>query len=262
MSPAPLTDRPTDAAFASQFLIFPALTQPLIPFSAPSPSARLRHEPGPLQRAARAAPARSQRARRAALPQAPRGAARARGALRQGKGTGRTKGDVGGAGAAEWTRFCSPPLPCCSPSFSSSPPASAAKPGQVGGGAERTDRASLAPPARPVPVGAALLSAGSARAGVGGGFLGSRQGALCPGRPPRGTRHVGGAGMSGGPEGFWGVPGRVTGVSRLLNPALGPGCPAGCGVRAHRPGLLQLGAPGLRRPHAEGRRVGSLSLMS
>lgn len=62
------------------------------------------------------------------------------GALRQAKGTGRSKGAVGGAGAAGWTWFCSPLLPCCSPSFSSSPPASADRPGQVGHG-----RASFTP---------------------------------------------------------------------------------------------------------------------
>lgn len=219
MSPAPLTDRPTDAAFASQFLIFPALTQPLIPFSAPSPSARLRHEPGPLQRAARAAPARSQRARRAALPQAPRGAARARGALRQGKGTGRTKGDVGGAGAAEWTRFCSPPLPCCSPSFSSSPPASAAKPGQVGGGAERTGWASLAPPPRgPFRWARPCSQPGPHARGWGAGFLGAARGRCAPGGPRGGPAMLGERGCRGVPRGFGVSQGGLRGCPGFLTP--------------------------------------------
>lgn len=206
MSPAPLTDRPTDAAFASQFLIFPALTQPLSPFSAPSPSARLRHEPGPLQRAARAAPARSQRARRVALPQAPRGAARARGALRQGKGTGRTKGDVGGAGAAEWTRFCSPPLPCCSPSFSSSPPASAAKPGQVGGGAERTGRASLAFPREARSGGRGPALSRVRTRGGGGRVSWEPPGGAVPRAAPEGDPPCWGSGDVGGSRGVLGCP--------------------------------------------------------
>lgn len=73
-----------------------------------------------------------------------------------------------------------------------------------------------------------------------------------------------GAGILGGPEGFWGDLGRVPGVSRRLNSVFRAGCPAGRGVGA--PGLLLpvllLGVPGLRPPQGEGRRGGSLSSLS
>lgn len=73
---------------------------------------------------------------------------------------------------------------------------------------------------------------------------------------------LGGAGILGGPEGFWGDLRRVPGVSRRLNSVLRPGCPAGRGVGA--PGLLPLllGVPGLRPLQGEGRRVESLSSLS
>lgn len=179
-----------------EFLLELPLPFPLfVPFSAPSLSARLGDAPGPLPRAARAAPARWRRARRAAPPQAARGAARGRGALRQGKGAGRTKGAEGGAGAEPWTRFCSAPLPCCSPSFSSSPAASAARPGRVSHGTERTGRDSLSPPPpRFVPVGAALLSAG-------GRFAREPPGGATPRAAPEGNPPC-----LGGERGFWGVP--------------------------------------------------------
>lgn len=130
--------------------------------------------------------------------------------MRRRKGTGRTKGDVGGAGPAGWTRFCSPPPPpCCSPSFSSSPPASAAKPGKVSRGAERICRASLALP-RPIPVGAALLLTESARAGGGGARFSRAARGRCAAGGPRGEpAMLGGAGILGGPEGFWGYSGKV-----------------------------------------------------